>query len=97
MPPFGQLAALMLSSRDLDRLHHAIRLVGAARPAYAGVDIFGPAIAPIGFLKGKHRARALLRANKNVNLQLVIKNWLNAVSMPSGVRLQVDIDPYHFL
>ena len=46
MPPFGQLAALMLSSRDLDRLYHAIRLVGAARPAFAGVDIFGPAIAP---------------------------------------------------
>ena len=97
MPPFGQLAALVLSSRDLDRLHHAMRLMGAARPAFAGVDIFGPTTAPIGFLKGKHRARALLRASKNVNLQAVIKSWLDAVSMPSGVRLQVDIDPYHFL
>ncbi len=97
MPPFGQLAAVILSAPHEDRLHAAIRLLDLARPAFDGVDIFGPAVAPIGFLKGKHRARALIRANKAVNIQMVIRSWLEPLKMPSGVRLQIDIDPYHFL
>ena len=97
MPPFGQLAALILSAPHQDRLHQAMRLLDASRPAFAGVDIFGPAIAPIGFLKGKHRARALARSEKIVNIQEVVKKWLGRVKLPPGVRLQIDIDPYHFL
>ena len=97
MPPYGQLAAVILSAPHEGRLHAAIRLLDLARPVFDGVDIFGPAVAPIGFLKGKHRARALIRANKAVNIQMVIRSWLEPLKMPSGVRLKIDIDPYHFL
>jgi primosomal protein N' (replication factor Y) len=97
MPPYGQLAAVILSARHEGRLHAAIRLLDLTRPAFDGVDIFGPAVAPIGFLKGKHRARALIRANKAINIQMVIRSWLEPLKMPSGVRLKIDIDPYHFL
>jgi primosomal protein N' (replication factor Y) len=97
MPPFGQLAAVVLSTPQLDRLHQAMLLLDAARPWFDGVDIFGPTVAPLGFLKGKHRARALIRAEKSVNIQAVLRQWLGAVSLPTSVRLQIDIDPYHFL
>ena len=62
-----------------------------------GVDVFGPSLAPLGFLRGRHRGRALVRTEKTVDMQAVIAAWIDSVTLPPGVRLQVDIDPYSFL
>jgi primosomal protein N' (replication factor Y) len=97
MPPFARLASLVLSAPDPQRLQAAMQAIDASRPHYHGVDIFGPSMAPLGFLRGRHRGRALVRADKTVDIQAVIAAWLEAASLPSGVRLQVDIDPYSFL
>lgn len=97
MPPFARLAALVLSAPDPQRLQAAMQALDASRPHYHGVDIFGPSLAPLGYLRGRHRGRALVRADKTVDIQAVIAAWLAAASLPSGVRLQVDIDPYSFL
>ena len=97
MPPFARLAALVLSAPDPQRLQAAMQALDANRPHYHGVDIFGPSLAPLGFLRGRHRGRALVRADKTVDIQAVIAAWLAAASLPSAVRLQVDIDPYSFL
>ena len=97
MPPFARLAALVLSAPDPQRLQAAMQALAATRPHYHGVDIFGPSLAPLGFLRGRHRGRALVRADKTVDIQTVISAWLAAAALPSGVRLQVDVDPYSFL
>jgi primosomal protein N' (replication factor Y) len=97
MPPFGRLAAVIIASPHEDRLHQALRQIDATRPQFHAVQIYGPAIAPIGFLKGKHRARLLIRADKGVNIQHILKGWLGAIKLPSSVRMQIDIDPYSFL
>jgi len=34
---------------------------------------------------------------KTVDIQAVIQGWLAELKLPSGVRLQVDIDPYSFV
>ena len=97
MPPFARLASLVLSAPDPQRLQAAMQMLESSRPHYHGVDIFGPSLAPLGFLRGRHRGRALVRADKAVDIQAVIAAWLAAISLPSGVRLQVDIDPYSFV
>ena len=97
MPPFTRLAALVMSAPDPRRLQAAMQELAASRPHYHGVDIFGPSLAPLGFLRGRHRGRALVRADKTVDIQAVISSWLAAAKVPSGVRLQVDMDPYSFL
>ena len=97
MPPFGQLAAIIIASPHEDRLFEAIRQLAAKRPHFDSVQIYGPAIAPIGFLKGKHRARLLIRADKSVNIQHILQGWLGTIKLPSSVRMQIDIDPYSFL
>ena len=97
MPPFGRLAAIIISSPHEDRLHETMRQLLASRPYFESVQIYGPAIAPIGFLKGKHRARLLVCAGKSVNIQHILKNWLGSIKLLSTVRMQIDIDPYNFL
>ena len=97
MPPFAQLAAVILSAPREDKLHEAMRLLAACRPEFANVDCFGPALAPLAYLKGRHRARFLLRADKTVDLQSILRGWIGAVKLPAQVRLHIDVDPYSFL
>lgn len=97
MPPYSRLAALVISANDEAQLHKAMRVLESARPHFNGVGIFGPNMAPLAFLRGRYRARALVQSEKNIDIQAVINGWIAAASVPSGVRLQIDIDPYNFL
>jgi len=97
MPPFARLAALVLSAGDPQRLQIAMQMLAARQPHFHGVSVFGPSLAPLGFLRGRHRGRVLIRVEKTVDIQAVIEGWLSGLSLPPGVRLQVDIDPYSFL
>ena len=97
MPPFTQLAAVILSSAREDKLHEAMRQLSAQRPQFNDVDCFGPALAPLAFLKGRHRARFLVRAKKTIDVQKIMQTWVTSVKLPTQVRLQIDIDPYSFL
>ena len=97
VPPFARLAAIVLSANDSQRLHAAMQALAASRPNFRGVSVYGPSVAPLGFLRGKHRGRALIQVEKTVDIQAVIQGWLATVKLPSGVRLQVDIDPYSFV
>ena len=71
--------------------------MAASRPAFDHVDCFGPAMAPLAYLKGRHRARFLLRAEKTIDLQHILRGWIANVKLPTQVRLHIDIDPYSFL
>jgi len=97
IPPFTQLASVILSSPDDTKLQEAMQLMAASRPAFDHVDCFGPAMAPLAYLKGRHRARFLLRAEKTIDLQHILRGWIANVKLPTQVRLHIDIDPYSFL
>ena len=51
----------------------------------------------MALLRGRYRYRLLLNARRSAELQKVIRDWLGALSFPSGVRVGVDIDPYSFV
>ncbi|TAN70620.1 MAG: primosomal protein N', partial [Magnetospirillum sp.] len=96
MPPYGRLAALVLSGPDAGVLDgFAVRLSRAA-PHGGGIEVLGPAPAPMALLRGKHRRRFLVKAPRGINLQTTLRDWLARVEPPKGVRVQVDIDPYSF-
>ena len=97
MPPFGRLAALILSGSDLVKLEQAARHLNERRPQFAQVDIFGPAQAPLSRVRGQFRIRFLVRSDRGVAIQKVVEDWLSQAVMPSGVRIACDIDPYSFL
>jgi primosomal protein N' (replication factor Y) len=96
MPPYGRLAALILSDPDENKLDVFCRNLAKAAPRYDDIRVLGPAPAPMGFLRGKHRRRFLIKAGKNLPIQKYLAEWLGNVKTPSSLQLKVDIDPQSF-
>ena len=97
MPPFGRLAAIIISSEDKDEAESVARRLGQAAPRVEGMAVFGPAPAPLAMLRGRHRQRLLVHAARSLDVQDVIRDWLGGVDWGAKVRVAVDVDPYSFL
>jgi primosomal protein N' (replication factor Y) len=97
MPPFGRLAALIVSGEEESTVDAVARALGRSAPRSETILVLGPAPAPYALLRGRHRRRLLLKAPRAVPVQPVIAQWLEKVEVPGNVRVQVDIDPYSFL
>jgi primosomal protein N' (replication factor Y) len=96
-PPYGRLAALVVSAPKREQAERAARDLARAWPGGDGVEMWGPAPAPLALLRGLHRFRLLVKARKDVALQPLIRRWLAAARQPGAVRIKIDIDPYSFL
>ncbi|MDH3228421.1 MAG: primosomal protein N' [Alphaproteobacteria bacterium] len=96
-PPFGRLAALIVSGRGEAQVDKAAGALGRAAPHTDDIRVLGPAPAPLAMLRGRHRRRLLLKAARRTDVQAVLRSWLSQVRWPNGVRVQVDVDPYSFL
>ena len=97
LPPFGKLAAIIVSGKDFNAVAKTARRISALAPKDAGITVLGPVPAPLSYLRGKHRFRLLVKAEKPVKLQKIMGQWLSACALERGVHIQVDIDPYSFL
>jgi primosomal protein N' (replication factor Y) len=102
LPPFGRLAALVISGPDRDATHaHARELVRVAHGMGvldADLSVLGPAEAPLAMIRGRHRVRILVRAARDRDLQGFLRDWLAAGPKPKGgIRVSVDVDPQSFL
>ena len=97
MPPFGRLAGIIVSGEDEAAVLTAARALGDAAPRAEGLQILGPAPAPLARLRGRYRQRLLLHARRSLDVQAVIRGWLDGVAVPAGVRINIDIDPYSFV
>ncbi len=98
LPPYGRLAAVILSGPDAQALESYARALAAAAPNGEGVEVYGPADAPLGLIRGRRRKRFLVRADRSVDLQAFMSTWRARGPKPPGaIRVAVDIDPYNFL
>ena len=96
-PPYGRLAALIVSADDAASADATARDLGRAAPHGEGVSVLGPAPAPLAILRGRHRRRLLLKTRRDVAVQPLLRAWLAAVETGRGVRVDVDVDPVSFL
>ena len=97
LPPFGRLAAVIASGADPIQLDAFVRAMAQAAPNTEGVEVYGPADAPLGLIRGRRRKRFLVRADRNVDLSAYMATWRARVRPPASVRVAIDIDPYSFL
>jgi primosomal protein N' (replication factor Y) (superfamily II helicase) len=96
-PPFGRMAAIIVSSEELRDAQATAQAIARAAPSVDGMDVYGPAPAPLAMLRGRHRQRLLIHARRSLAVQDVMRDWLGALEWPRGVRVAVDVDPYSFV
>ncbi len=96
-PPFGRLAALIVSAESALVADTVARDLGWAAPSGDGILVLGPAPAPLSMLRGRHRRRLLLKVRRNLAVQPILRQWLAAVKVPNSARVDVDVDPISFM
>lgn len=97
LPPFGRLAAMILSGPDPEALETIARAIAAAAPLADGVEVFGPADPPLGVVRGRWRKRFLVQADRQVDISAYMRAWTQRFRTPPSIRVNVDIEPYSFL
>lgn len=97
MPPFGRLAAIILSDDNENRLMEVCRYLEQAIPQNQDIYVLGPATPSIDKLRGRYRRRFLIISPKKAKLQAYIHQWLAMVKVPKQTRVKLDIDPYNFM
>ena len=98
LPPFGRLAAIVISSRDKETAALLARDIAHRAPPTEMIEVLGPAEAPISVIRGRHRWRLLIKAPREIDIQAYLREWNAGLpKLPNDVRVSVDIDPYSFL
>ncbi len=97
MPPFSRLAGIIVAGKDEKLVAETAVALAKSAPQGEAIQTLGPAEAPIYRLRGNYRRRLLVRADKKIDLQKSIDQWLAQVKPPSAIRVTVDIDPQSFL
>ena len=97
-PPFGRLAALIVSAPSIPRAMDYARALARNAPKASKILVLGPAEAPLSVIRGRYRMRLLVKADKQADIQGYLRQWLSAAPAPKGgVRLAIDVDPYNFM
>jgi primosomal protein N' (replication factor Y) len=98
LPPFGRLAALLVTGSSRDAAEDYARSVARSAPQAAKIEVLGPAEAPLAVIRGRYRFRLLVKATREADLQAYLRLWLGSAPRPKGdIRLNVDVDPYSFV
>jgi primosomal protein N' (replication factor Y) (superfamily II helicase) len=98
VPPYGRMAGIIISATEAQAAFDlGTRLARDDGPLrQIGAQVYGPAPAPIARIRGRHRVRLLVRADKGAPLQAALGRWLGQVRLTGSLRLAVDIDPQSF-
>jgi primosomal protein N' (replication factor Y) len=96
-PPFGRLAALIVSATDERTADATARALARTAPHGAGLEILGPAPAPFALLRGRFRRRLLLKTSKDIAVQPILHDWLTRTEIPRTARVDIDVDPISFM
>ncbi|MEM1073914.1 MAG: primosomal protein N' [Pseudomonadota bacterium] len=98
MPPFGRMAGIILSGTDVAKVFDAGNQLARqdAPLRNIGAQVYGPAPAPIARVRGRHRVRLLVKADKTAPLQDALARWVDQLRLTGDLRIAVDIDPQSF-
>ena len=97
LPPFGKLAAVIISGPDLKKTESLSKKMVSLAPRAEGIEILGPSEPPIGRLRGLYRRRLFIQAEPGVNLPRYMAVWRAKIRPPAKYKIQVDIDPQSFM
>ena len=101
-PPFARVALVRVDGIEESAAHAACAALGETAKDRAavegGVDVLGPAPAPIARLRNRFRFRLMLRAPDRGKLRRVLLAVdRHRATLPRAVRSSIDIDPVQLL
>jgi primosomal protein N' (replication factor Y) len=97
-PPFGRLAALLVSAGERAAAESFGRRLVAAAPRADAVRVLGPAEAPLAVVRGRHRFRVLVKSPRGFDLSAYLRQWIAAAPPRTrNLKLEIDVDPQSFL
>jgi primosomal protein N' (replication factor Y) len=97
LPPFGKLAAVIISGPELKKTESLAKKMVNLAPRAEGIEILGPSEPPIGRLRGAFRRRLFIQAEPGVNLSRYMAVWRAKIRPPAKYKIQIDIDPQSFM
>ncbi len=97
-PPYARMVVLRLDGTDAAAVREAAGVAAsrARSVADSAVRVLGPSEAPIARLRGRARFQVWLSSSERGKL-LTVTRATQRVSLPRGVRLEVDVDPQSVL
>jgi primosomal protein N' (replication factor Y) len=103
-PPYGRLAQLRISAITLRECSEGAEVIRTRlkalreKSAYQGIEILGPAPAPIEKLRGRFRYQALIKGPDSRLLHQYLAQFMKPLDwLPKRLKLSVDIDPLNLL
>lgn len=104
-PPYGRLISFRIQSPEQVTAQKLAQKLGQRAlqlktqfHQYEGLEILGPAQAPLAKLKGQYRFHLLIKGPKGPALQSFVKQLMGDESwIPPRSRVVVDIDPLHLI
>jgi len=97
MPPFGQLIAIIVESKNESLLKKFCETLVSQRPNVNGARIMGPIVAQMYQVRGFYRMRFLIAGDARAYLQPIVKKWLAHVNVPANIRIKIDVNPQNFM
>lgn len=97
LPPFGKLAAVIISGPELKKTEALAKKIVNLAPRAEGIEILGPSEPPVGRLRGLFRRRLFIQAEPGVNLSRYMAVWRAKIRPPAKYKIQIDIDPQSFM
>lgn len=105
-PPFGRMIAVIVDGLDVAAVEEGANELarawrhqerGTRNEARGVARLLGPAPAPIAKVRDRYRYRLLVKGPQGVLLQGLVKEWIEGVAVPRGVRVTIDVDPVSFM
>lgn len=99
-PPFARLVKIRCEGESNHDTEQTARAAVAAVRGTAGLEVLGPAPAPIERLRGRFRWQILLRGRDGAIVRAAARRAREAVraqARKADVRVLVDVDPYNML
>jgi primosomal protein N' (replication factor Y) len=96
MPPFSRLVNIIISSASQETAFKATNKLARLKPEIQGVNILGPAPAPLHVLRNRFRYRYIAIFDKEVNFTIIIKHWIHKAQLTKAVEVRIDVDPISF-
>lgn len=97
MPPYTRLVGVIIKSKDQNRAEKTAQAMAQIAPDLDGIQVWGPAPAPMPKIRDEYRYRLLVCADKQFPIQPILRQWQDALKKPHGVDVTMDVDPQTFM